>query len=160
MASLLLSPEIRRDPFPWYDKMRRAAPVHHDEGSNTWMLFDYESVRRAMDDHATFGSRVTPPTGRAPEWLVFLDPPRHTRLRALVSRAFAPRSIAALEPRVRAISADLLAALGERSEIDIVQEYATPLPVLVIAELMGIPADDRARFELWTAPCSRGRSKK
>jgi cytochrome P450 len=150
MPSLDLSSEVRRDPYRWYDQMRRVAPVHHDERSNIWMLFDYESAKRAMDDHATFGSRVVPSTGAAPEWLVFLDPPRHSRLRGLVSRAFAPRSIAALEPSIRAMSADLLAALGDRTEFDLVQEYATPLPVMVIAELMGIPVHDRVRFERWS----------
>jgi cytochrome P450 len=150
MVSFFLSPDVRRNPFPWYDEVRRVSPVLHDPNSNIWMLFDYDSVKRAMDDHETFSSRVVPPTGGAPEWLVFLDPPRHSRLRALVSRAFAPRSIAALEPRVRELSASLLDALGDREEMDLVEEYATPLPVLVIADLMGIPAGDRARFERWS----------
>jgi cytochrome P450 len=150
MVNFFLSPDVRRNPFPWYDEMRRASPVFHDPRSNIWMLFDYDSVKRAMDDHETFGSRVVPPSGRAPEWLVFLDPPRHSRLRALVSRAFAPRSIAALEPRVRALSASLLDALDGRDEMDLVEDYAMPLPVLVIAELIGIPASDRARFERWS----------
>ena len=150
MVSFFLSPDVRRNPYPWYDEMRRVAPVLHDSRSNIWMLFDYDSVKRAMDDVETFSSRVIPPTGRAPEWLVFLDPPRHSRLRALVSRAFAPRSIAALEPRVRALSAELLDALVGRGEMDLVAEYAAPLPVLVIAALMGIPAHDRTRFERWS----------
>jgi cytochrome P450 len=150
VVDFFLSPDVRRNPFPWYDEVRRASPVLHDPRSDIWMLFDYDSVKRAMDDHETFSSRAVPPTARAPEWLVFLDPPRHSRLRALVSRAFAPRSIAALEPRVRELSASLLDAFDDRGEIDLIAEYATPLPVLVIAELMGIPASDRARFERWS----------
>jgi cytochrome P450 len=150
MVSFFLSPDVRRNPFPWYDEVRRQSPVFNDPKSNIWMLFDYDSVKRAMDDHESFSSRAVPPSGRAPEWLVFLDPPRHTQLRALVSRAFAPRSIAALEPRIRELSAGLLDALGDRTEMDLVEEYATPLPILVIAEMMGIPAADRARFERWS----------
>ena len=150
MVSFFLSPDVRRNPYPWYEEVRRVSPVLHDSRSNIWMLFDFDSVKRAMDDVETFSSRAVPPSGRAPEWLVFMDPPRHTRLRALVSRAFTPRAIAALEPRVRALSAELLDTLEGRTEMDLVEDYATPLPVLVIAELMGIPAHDRARFERWS----------
>jgi len=150
MVAFFLSPDVRRDPFPWYDEVRRASPVMQDSDSGLWMLFDFASVKRAMDDEETFSSRVVHPGGRAPDWLVFLDPPRHTRLRALVSRAFAPRSIAALEPRIRELSANLLGRVEGRGEMDLVGEYATPLPILVIAELMGVPAVDRDRFERWS----------
>ena len=84
MIRFFLSADVRRNPFHWYDEVRHASPVLRDTTSGIWMLFDYQSVRRAMDDHESFGSRVVPPTGPAPEWLVFLDPPRHTSLRALV----------------------------------------------------------------------------
>jgi cytochrome P450 len=115
-----------------------------------WMLFDYASVKRAMDDHATFSSRVTHPGGRAPEWLVFLDPPRHSRLRSVVMRAFTPRTIAALEPRIREISRSLLTPLIHGETVDFVADYATPLPTMVIADLIGIPMADQARFAQWS----------
>jgi cytochrome P450 len=114
------------------------------------MLFDYASVRRAMDDHETFSSRVTHPGGRAPEWLVFLDPPRHTKLRAVVGRAFTPRAIGALEPRIRELSRDLLHHAAEQGSVDLVAEYSGPLPTMVIAEMMGIPLADRPRFMTWS----------
>ena len=150
MMGFFFSDDVRRDPFPWYDQVRSASPVLCDARTGTWMLFDYASVKRAMDDHATFSSRVTHPGGRAPEWLVFLDPPRHTRLRAIVSRAFTPRAISALSPRIEAISTELLDSLRHRDEIDLVADYAEPLPVRVIAEMIGMPAEEQATFAGWS----------
>jgi cytochrome P450 len=150
MMHFFFSPDVRREPFLWYDQVRSASPVSCDATTGTWMLFDYESVKRAMDDHATFSSRVTHPGGRAPEWLVFLDPPRHTRLRAIVSRAFTPRAVAGLVPRIEAMSAALLDALRDRDEIDLVADYAEPLPVRVIAEMIGMPAHEQATFAEWS----------
>jgi len=150
MMHFFFSHDVRRDPFTWYDQVRSASPVLCDASTGTWMLFDYASVKRAMDDHATFSSRVTHPGGRAPEWLVFLDPPRHTRLRALVSRAFTPRAISALSPRIEAISTELLDSLRDRDEFDCVADYAEPLPVRVIAEMIGMPAEEHATFARWS----------
>ena len=150
MMHFFFTPEVRRDPFTWYDQVRAVSPVSCDASTGTWMLFDYASVKRAMDDHATFSSRVTHPGGRAPEWLVFLDPPRHTRLRAIVSKAFTPRAINALVPRIEAISAELLGALRDRDDFDLVGGYAEPLPVRVIAEMLGVSAEDRTTFADWS----------
>lgn len=150
MVGFLFSAETRRNPYPWYEQMRQASPVFRDPGSGTWMLFDYASVRAAMNDPETFSSRVVPPGGRAPDWLVFNDPPRHSMLRTAVMRAFTPRAIAELEPRIRRISADLLAVAGTTGEMDLIAEYATPFPTLVIADMMGIPSADWARFARWS----------
>jgi cytochrome P450 len=150
MVGFLFSAETRRNPYPWYEQMRQASPVFCDPGTGTWMLFDYASVRAVMNDQETFSSRVVPPGGRAPDWLVFNDPPRHSLLRAAVMRAFTPRAIAELEPRIRQISADLLAAASTTGEMDLIADYATPLPTLVIAEMMGIPSVDRERFAMWS----------
>lgn len=154
MVSFFFSDETRRNPFPWFAQLRTAAPVYHDRQTGLWMLFDYESVKRAMTDHEAFGSRVIPPTGGAPDWLVFMDPPRHSKMRALVSRTFTPRAIAALEPRIREISASLLDRFPRdaagRGSVDLVSAYALPLPVMVIAELFGIPDSERERFAEWS----------
>lgn len=150
MVGFLFSPETRRDPYPWYEQMRAAAPVFCDPHTGTWLLFDYASVRAAMNDPHTFSSRVVPPGGGSPDWLVFNDPPRHSMLRAAVMRAFTPRAISALEPRIREISASLLAEVAGKETIDLVAEYATPLPIMVIAEMMGIPSVDRERFASWS----------
>lgn len=150
MVGFLFSAETRRDPYPWYAQMREAAPVFRDPNTGTWLLFDYASVRAAMSDPETFSSRVIPPGGRAPDWLVFNDPPRHSVLRAAVMRAFTPRVIAALEPRIREISAGLLADATQTGAMDLIADYATPLPIMVIAEMMGIPSVDRERFARWS----------
>jgi cytochrome P450 len=146
----LLSDDIRRDPYPLYDQLRSASPVLHFDAPDMWMIFDHDGVKRALYDHDAFSSAVIPPTGGAPEWLVFLDPPRHTKLRALVTRAFTPRSIAGLEPRIRELSRDLLDGVIERGEMDLATEYAGPLPAMVIAEMIGIPIADQPRFLRWS----------
>src|SRR5579871_7024647 len=105
----LLSDELRRDPFRVYDELRERSPVLRDPKTGAWMIFDYEGVKRALQDHDAFSSVVIPPTGEAPDWLIFTDPPRHTKLRAILLRAFTPQSIAGLEPRIRALSGELLA---------------------------------------------------
>ncbi len=146
----LLSDELRRDPFRVYDELRERSPVLRDPRTGAWMIFDHEGVKRALHDHDAFSSAVTPSTGRAPDWLVFSDPPRHTKLRAILARAFTPQSIAGLEPRVRELSGELLDGALSRGEVDLVAEYAGPLPTLVIAEMIGIPLGDRPRFLRWS----------
>jgi cytochrome P450 len=108
------------------------------------LIFDYDGVKRVLADQDTFSSRY------GPEWLVFLDPPRHTKLRALISRAFTPRSVAALEPRIRELSRGLLDQVIERGEMDLADDYSVPLPMMVIAEMLGIPLTDLPRFKRWS----------
>jgi cytochrome P450 len=144
-----LSDDLRRDPFPLYEQVRSSSPLLHEPQSDMWLVFDYESVKRVMSDHDAFSSIVTPPTGKAPDWLVFSDPPRHTKLRGIIMRAFTPRSIANLEPRIRALSRELLAPTIERGQMDLALEYSNLLPTIVIAEMIGIPVVDRARFLRW-----------
>src|SRR5438874_2215706 len=107
------------------------------------MVFDYDGVKRLLSDPETFSSRY------GPGWLVFLDPPRHTKLRALIAKAFTPRSVAALEPRIRELSGNLLDQTIERGEMDLAADYSARLPMMVIAELLGIPEADRSRFSGW-----------
>ena len=144
-----LSDELRRDPYPLFTQARSAFPVLHEPGSDMWLLFDYDSVKRALNDSEVFSSVVETPMGKAPDWLVFSDPPRHSKLRAIVMRAFTPRSIASVEPRVRELSRELLEPVLERGEMDLVADYSAPLPMMVIAELLGIPSSDRQRFMHW-----------
>jgi len=107
------SEAMRRDPYPVYDQMRNTSPVLHDARSDLWMIFDYEGVKRALNDHDAFSSRATPgSSGKPLEWLVFFDPPRHTKLRAIIMQAFTPRVVANLEPRIRELSRQLLDCEG------------------------------------------------
>ena len=139
----LFSDDMRRDPFATYAQIRSSAPVLQEPQSGLWMLFDYESVKRALHDHDAFSSR------HGPDWLIFSDPPRHTKLRALISQAFTPRSIANLEPRIRELARELLNQTIARGEMDLATDFSIPLPMLVIAEMLGIPASDQAQFRRW-----------
>ena len=140
----LLSDDVRRDPYPVYDRLRAVAPVL--PFGPAWVLLDHASVSRALREPEVFGSEVVPPTGKAPDWLIFTDPPRHGRQRALIAKAFTPRSVAQLEPRIREVARKLI---GGRTELELVGDLATPLPMLVIAAMLGIPAADRERFVRW-----------
>lgn len=108
------------------------------------MVFDYDGVKRVLNDHEAFGSRVGPA-----EWMVFVDPPRHSKLRALISQVFTPRSIANLEPRIRELSSELLGKVLARGEMDLAADFSIQLPMMVIAEMLGAPVADRPRFRQW-----------
>jgi cytochrome P450 len=115
------------------------------------MVFDYEGVKRALNDHEAFSNDVAATTDhRTPEWFIFFDPPRHTKPRALITRAFTPRSVANLESRIRALSRELLDQTIERGAMDLATDFAVPLPMRVIAELIGIPGADWPRFRRWS----------
>jgi cytochrome P450 len=145
-----LSDDMRRNPYPTYEQLRSRSPVLHEPHADLWMLFDYESVKRALNDHDAFSSIVAPPTAMTSQWLVFADPPRHTRLRGLIMRAFTPRAVASLEPRIQELSRELLAPALERGEMDLAEDFSVPLPLIVIAEMFGAPAVDRPRFKRWS----------
>ncbi len=139
------SEAMRRDPYPVYDQMRNSSPVLHDPRSDLWMIFDYEGVKRALNDHDAFSSRAMPPGSSKPlEWLVFFDPPRHTKLRAIIMQAFTPRLVASLEPRIRELSRELLDQSIERGEMDLAAHYAVPLPLMVIDQ----PWEPRKAFHV------------
>ncbi|MEX2139762.1 MAG: cytochrome P450 [Pirellulales bacterium] len=138
------SEDFRRNPYPVYDQIRSVSPVFREPQSGLWMIFDYEGVKRALADHEAFSSEY------GPDWLIFSDPPRHTKLRVLVSQAFTPRSIAGLEGRIRELARELLDQTIERGEMDLAADFAIPLPMIVIAEMLGIPVADRERFKRWS----------
>lgn len=142
----LFSDDMRRNPYPAYEHLRGAAPVLHVPAFDAWLVFDYEGVKRLLSDHDTFSSAV-----HAPEnWFLFSDPPQHTRLRALIAKAFTPRSVADLESRIRALSRELLDRVIERGEMDLAADFAVPLPMLVIAAMLGIPGEDLQRYKRWS----------
>jgi cytochrome P450 len=146
----LFSDEVRRNPYPVYEQLRGRFPVLHEPRSDLWMLFDYEGVKRALQDHEAFSSIVAPPSAMTSQWLVFADPPRHTKLRALLMRAFTPRAVASLEPRILALSHALLDQRLPRGEMELAADFSVPLPLMVIAELLGAPIADQPRFRHWS----------
>jgi cytochrome P450 len=148
----LFSDAMRRDPYPVYDQLRAGAPVFHLIAFDLWMIFDYDGVRRALVDHENFSSDLThvPGQGNPGEWFLFFDPPRHTKLRALIAKAFTPSVVVNLEPRIRELSRELLDPLIDRGTLDLATEFAVPLPMRVIAELLGVPAVDWPRYRRWS----------
>lgn len=151
----LFSDEARRNPYPAYEYLRTNAPVLSIPEFDVWLVCDYDNVKRVLGDHQAFSNRVPGPAN----WFIFDDPPRHTRLRALISKAFTPRSIANLETRIRTLSREQLDRAivraasrpgDEHGVFDLATEYAVPLPMLVIAELLGIPPEDFARYKRWS----------
>lgn len=144
------------DPFPHYERMRAAAPVFHDEQSGSWHVFRYDDVQRVLSEHATFSSRMggDAPSGSGQLFassLITADPPRHRQLRSLVTQAFTPKAVDALAPRISALTNELVDGIMARGgSADLIQDLAYPLPVIVISELMGIPAQDRERFKHWS----------
>jgi cytochrome P450 len=148
----LFSDEMRRDPYPVYEMLRQGAPVFHLAAFDLWMIFDYDGVKRALVDHDVFSSNLAqvPGNGNPGEWFIFFDPPRHTKLRALIAKAFTPRVVANLEPRIRELSRQLLDETIERGAMDLAVDFAVPLPMRVIAELLGIPAAEWPRYKCWS----------
>ena len=151
MSATLAQTEEER--LAWYRTMRDTDPVFRDSRTGAWNVFRYEDVSTILADHQTFSSNLSelmPEASNLIEGNVLrMDPPRHHRLRSLVSKAFTPTAIAQMEPRIAKLTEDLLDQTGDRSKIELVSDLSYPLPVIVIAEMLGVPAEDRPRFREW-----------
>ncbi|MER3460876.1 MAG: cytochrome P450 [candidate division GAL15 bacterium] len=167
----LLAPEVLRDPYTYFARLRQEAPVHWNDRWGGWLVTRYEDVVRAFRDPerlssdrmAHFQRELTPHDRERlhvliqyfSRWLVFTDPPYHTRVRMLVNKAFTPTSVERLRPRVRQIVHDLLAAAARRRHMEFVREFAFHLPVIVISEYLGVPPEDREAVKEWSDETSR-----
>jgi cytochrome P450 len=140
----------RDDPFSFYAELREERPVHYVASRNLWVLSRYGDVQSAIKDPETFisGAGVVP-SGYRPEQptLIVLDPPQHTRMRQAVSRAFTPRRIEALAPRIRELARELAESLPPEGEVDVFDAFTDPLPLYVIAELLGVDRGERRMFK-------------
>lgn len=140
-------------PFDWYAYMLRNNPVYYHLKQKKWHVFRYEDVRKVLSDYTNF-PQLSRPEEKAisplETSLLGLNPPDHRQMRSLVSKAFTPKAIADLQPRIREIAKELLEAVIKKGEMDLVKEFAYPLPVIVIAEMLGIPKEDRAQFKQWS----------
>jgi cytochrome P450 len=142
----LFAPEVRRNPWAVYEQLRAESPVLHvPPPFNGWMVFDYETVKWIMTDHASFSSRIPAPNFS----FIFTDPPEHTRLRTLISSAFTPRVIADLEPAIREISRELLDSAIAAGGMDFAADFSAPLAMRVIAGMLGIATEDWPRYKRW-----------
>jgi cytochrome P450 len=157
----------RADPYPLYRRLREGDPVHRSRAVRGWILFRHadctellRDARFSADDrhYTAFASEraaaireglVDPDQPQEPVMLR-RDPPDHTRLRSLVSKAFTPRAVEKLQPRVEALTDELITQLARRGEFDLIADFAVPLPVTIIAEMLGIPAADREVFKRWS----------
>jgi len=166
-APIELPEEFLREPGPLYEQLRAQVPIHHvrlPAGLRGWLITDYTVAKQVLAD-STIRKDVhqirriidtTHPGVHAmgsdmAEHMLNTDPPDHTRLRRLVAKAFTPRSVAALVPRIEEIADELIAAIPTHTgPVDLLSAFAFPLPITVISELLGIPATDRDQFRAWT----------
>jgi pimeloyl-[acyl-carrier protein] synthase len=150
-------PEFRANPYPHYPALLDGPPRKLELFLPTTLVARYDDVTTVLRDDATFSvkrpempmrDRVDPFGGAAT--ILTSDPPAHTRLRRLVSKAFTPRRVRELEPRIRAITGELLDRIAARGEFEVMGDLANPLPVIVIAEMLGVSSGDHEQFKRWS----------
>ena len=159
--------EFKADPFPFYAQLRAEQPVSQTtlpDKTRVWLITRYEDVHTLLKDERFAKNRrnaMTPEQLRKHPWvpptfrplernMLDLDPPDHTRLRALVHKAFTPRLIEQMQTRVQTLADELLAAVAQKGEMDLIRDYALPLPMTLITEILGVPAKDRDKFHKWS----------
>jgi hypothetical protein len=164
--SALTSEAFNQNPYPVYHAMRRQAPVYWSDAWGCWMLTRYDDVAWTLQDYQTFTSlgrltasmelpeplweKVAPLVRHYSQGLINVDPPDHTRMRKLVHMAFTPRAIRKMQAYIEDIVERLLDAQIKRGEMDVIWDFSYPLPVTVIAEMMGIPVEDHSKFKAWS----------
>jgi cytochrome P450 len=156
-------PAFRRDPYPVYRRLQDESPVHETPFGGVILTRHADCVSVLRDRRWSSDVRNATQTGFEPDLdilgdsrpFLFLDPPDHTRLRGLVSRAFTPRVVEALRPRVQELVDGMLDAAAEAGSLDVIEDLAYPLPVTVISEMLGVPAEDHTKFRGWSQELAR-----
>jgi cytochrome P450 len=145
------------DPYPAYRELRATSPVHWNDVTNFWALLKYEDIRFVSGNPAMFSSAkgITIPDPLIADpvqqgSLIFIDPPRHRRLRKLINAGFTRRQVAILEPKIREIVRGVLDRVEPDSTHEFAEEIAAPLPTRIIAELLGAPPEDWEQFRTWS----------
>jgi cytochrome P450 len=161
----VLTPPGSDNPYPIYDRIRSETPVFWDQHLGQWVLMGYADVVSASRDSRFSAIRVGTDLSWLPEQyreslapvflslgrqMLFLDPPDHTRIRGLVQKAFTPRVLEEMRGRIEALVDELLDAVARDGEMEVMRDFAMPLPAIVIAELLGVPPEDRAQFQRWS----------
>lgn len=163
VTSLVFDPVVRANPYPVYDLMREAEPVYRSP-IGPWFVTSYADCARLLRDprltrrfEDSWEQRaiIQDSVGRAwfeeqGRWMLWLDPPDHTRLRGLVNKAFTPRYVARLHDRVAAIVDELIENLRSAGETDFIAAFAFELPITIISDMLGVPTEDRGDFRKWT----------
>jgi cytochrome P450 len=166
----LTEPEIHDDPYPFYARLRAEAPFHWDEQAGMdggWVLTRHADVLAALRSPQLSAERMMPASldwvpdqyrpaaeqvfRAMPHQLLFIDPPDHTRIRSLMTKAFTPRLLEGLRPQVEQIARELLDAIALTGRVELIHDYAYPLPAIVIAQMLGVPPEDREQFIKWSS---------
>jgi pimeloyl-[acyl-carrier protein] synthase len=156
------SPDFRRNPYPYYELLRSHAPIYHWETWNLTFLSSHADCSELLRDNRLGRWRTyEAPAEQAAlarmtsNWMLLMNPPDHTRLRGLVHKAFTPRMVEQLRSTIQTITDQLLDAVQPQGEMELIADLAYPLPVTVIAEMLGIPAGDRDVFHRWSDALAR-----
>jgi cytochrome P450 len=158
-----MAPEFLADPYPTYHRLRAEDPVHWSP-LGFWVLTRYDDVVAVLRDQrfakeamiAAVAARFGIAPGTIGLSMLDRDPPDHTRLRSLVSKAFTPRVVERLRPRIQQIVDGLLDRVEGKGTMDLIEEFAYPIPVMVICEMLGVPLEDHERFKTWSLDLARG----
>ena len=167
----LLAPDVMADPYGYYARLRAHDPVHWNSRWGGWIVTRYDDVVHVLRYPERFSSdrmglfalelddaardRFALLINYFSKWLVFTDPPYHTRVRMLINKAFTPSRVELLRPRVRAIVSQLLDGLAPRRSMEFIGEFAFHLPVIAISEYMGVPVEDREKVKEWSDETGR-----
>jgi pimeloyl-[acyl-carrier protein] synthase len=157
----LFGPKMLADPYPYYARLRRIDPVHWAEGPGHWVLTRYADIVSVLRSPHASAERIEINQRQVPaefqevftarkDAMLSADPPRHTRLRLLVNKAFTPGAVADLAPFIQRFVDDVIDTVQPRGRLDVIRDLAYPLPATVIAEMLGVPHADRDRFKQWS----------
>lgn len=159
----LLDPKVLADPYPLYARLRREDPVHWDPFLHAWVVTRYDDVQRVLLE---FSANRTPTPAQLTEMglsqlspiasvmvkqMLFMDAPAHTRLRGLCSQAFTPRRVERLRSHIQEIADRLIDAVAPAGRMDLIHDFAAPLPATVTAEMLGVPISDHRQLKVWSA---------
>ena len=159
----LLDPEVLADPYPLYKRLRTEAPVYWDRFLHAWVVTRYEDVQRVLLDFSadrTFTPeqladlgmlRLKPIAQVMVKQMLFMDPPEHTRLRALCSAAFTPGRVEHLRSHIQEITDSLLDSVIDTGHMDLIEDFAAPLPAIITSEMLGVPTEDHKQLKDWSA---------
>jgi cytochrome P450 len=159
----LLDPEVLANPYPLYCRLRTEDPVHWDPFLHAWVVTRYDDVVRVLLNFSALRtptpeqltvmglSDLSPIAKVMVKQMLFMDPPAHTRLRGLCSQAFTPRRVEALREHIQDIANRLLDSALPLGEMDLVADFAAPLPAIVTAEMLGVPISDHPQLKRWSA---------
>jgi pimeloyl-[acyl-carrier protein] synthase len=164
----LTSPEVLANPYPTYRRILLEEPIYWSDFLGGWYLMRYQDVAAAMQDKRLSAKRspisklskldqqnILPLLETLSQWMLFYDPPEHTRVRGVFNKAFTPSIISSMTERIQTIVDELIDSVYERGEIDILQDLAYPMPTIVIAQMLGANYEDRGKFKKWSSDLAK-----